>query len=246
MKKIIFICCLGLFFYACSSTDYTNRTRLMLLDEKEEKALGEQSAKEILKQSKLSTNKSQTEMVERVGWRIANVSKREDFNWEFYLIEEEQKNAFCLPGGKVFVYTGLMNIIENDDELAVVMSHEVAHALLRHGGERMSMQTLTQLGGNILGVITGTQIPGYSSLINRAYNLGSSVGVILPFSRAHELEADKLGILLVQKAGYNPQAALSFWKKMSEDGNKGSDFFSTHPSDSKRIEAIQNILKESH
>ncbi|MDE5602352.1 MAG: M48 family metallopeptidase, partial [Helicobacter sp.] len=182
----------------------------------------------------------------RVGWRIANASKREDFKWEFYLIEEEQKNAFCLPGGKVFVYTGLMNIIENDDELAVVMSHEIAHALLRHGGERMSMQTLTQLGGNILGAIVGAQVPGYSSLINQAYNLGSNVGVILPFSRAHELEADKLGILLVQKAGYNPQAALRFWQKMSEDGNKGSDFFSTHPSDSKRIEAIQNLLKDNH
>ncbi|AWI34774.1 M48 family metallopeptidase [Helicobacter apodemus] len=245
MRKIVFICCLGFFFYACSSTDYTNRSRFMLLDEKEEKALGEQSAKEILKQSKLSFNKAQKEMVERVGWKIANVVKREDFEWKFYLIEEDQKNAFCLPGGKVFVYTGLMGIIDSDDELAVVISHEIAHALLRHGGERMSMQTLTQLGGNILGAIVGVQAPAYSSLINQAYNLGSNVGVILPFSRSHELEADKLGILLLQKAGYNPQAALSFWQKMSEDSNKGSDFFSTHPSDSKRIEAIQNLLKDN-
>lgn len=205
MRKIVFICCLGFFFYACSSTDYTNRSRLMLLDEKEEKALGEQSAKEILKQSKLSFNKAQKEMVERVGWKIANVVKREDFEWEFYLIEEEQKNAFCLPGGKVFVYTGLMGIIDSDDELAVVISHEIAHALLRHGGERMSMQTLTQLGGNILGAIVGVQAPAYSSLINQAYNLGSNVGVILPFSRSHELEADKLGILLLQRRDIIPK-----------------------------------------
>lgn len=219
----------------------------MLLNTQEEVALGEQSAQKILKNSKLSTNKKQTQMVKRVGQKIANVAERPDFNWEFYLLEDKQVNAFCLPGGKVFVYTGLMPLAANDDELAVVLSHEIAHTILRHGAERMSMQTLQQIGGGLLGLVIGTQAPEYSNLFNQAYNFGSNVGVMLPFSRSHELEADKAGILLMQKAGYNPKAAISFWEKMAANGEKSSsDFLSTHPSDSKRIVEIEKILNSQN
>ncbi|MBX7489870.1 M48 family metallopeptidase [Helicobacter turcicus] len=233
----------AIFFYACASTDYTNRSQLMLLSDKEEMALGEQSAKEILQNAKISRNAIQTKMVERVGVRIANVANRPDFKWEFHLLQGEQINAFCLPGGKVFVYTGLMDLVANDDELAVVLSHEIAHTILRHGAERMSMQNIRQIGGSLLGLIVQSQAPEYTSLFNQAYSVGSNVGVMLPFSRSHELEADKVGIALMQKAGYNTQAAITFWQKMATDEKDSSDFLSTHPSDTKRIQAIQEILK---
>ncbi len=242
---LTFILCL--FLNSCSSTALTNRSQLMLIDTKEEIALGEQSAKAVLNQSKISANRQQTQMIERVGKRIASVAERPDFSWEFYLLDEEQVNAFCLPGGKVFVYTGIMPLVANDDELAVILSHEIAHTVLRHGAERMSMQTLQQIGGGLLGFVIGTQAPGYSNLFNQAYSIGSNVGVMLPFSRSHELEADRAGIILMQKAGYNPQAAISFWQKMSANGKKSSsDFLSTHPSDSKRIMEIEKILNQQN
>ncbi|WP_416861533.1 M48 family metalloprotease [Helicobacter ganmani] len=240
---IALIACMS--FSACSSTALTNRSQLMLLNSQEEIALGEQSAKQVLQQSKVSNNQKQAQMIQRVGQRIADVAERPDFVWEFYLLEDEQVNAFCLPGGKVFVYTGLIPLVASDDELAVVLSHEIAHTILRHGAERMSMQTLQQIGGGLLGVIIGSAAPGYSNLFNQAYSIGSNVGVMLPFSRSHELEADKAGILLMQKAGYNPKAAISFWQKMSKNGEKNpSDFLSTHPNDSKRIAEIEKLLAQ--
>lgn len=145
---IALIACMS--FSACSSTALTNRSQLMLLNSQEEIALGEQSAKQVLQQSKVSNNQKQAQMIQRVGQRIADVAERPDFVWEFYLLEDEQVNAFCLPGGKVFVYTGLMPLVASDDELAVVLSHEIAHTILRHGAERMSMQTLQQIGGGLL------------------------------------------------------------------------------------------------
>lgn len=232
------------FFYACASTDYTNRTQLMLLDQKEEIALGERSAQEILKQSKISSNKTFTAMTQRVGSKIANAANRPDFKWEFYVIEGDQINAFCLPGGKVFVYTGLFELVSNDDELAVVLSHEIAHTILRHGAERMSMQNIRQIGGSLLGLLVQSTAPEYTSLFNEAYNVGSNVGVMLPFSRSHELEADKVGIALMQKTGYNTKAAIAFWEKMAANSKGNLDILSTHPSDAKRIKAIQEILKQ--
>ncbi|EES89732.1 M48 family metallopeptidase [Helicobacter canadensis] len=242
--KKIYFAILALMLCACSSTIYTNRTQLMLLNEEQEKVLGEQSALAVLKESKLSQNAKQAAMVKRVGQKIASVANRPDFEWEFYLIENKTQNAFCLPGGKVFVYTGLMELVSSDDELAVVISHEIGHTILRHGAERMSMQTLQQLGSSLLEIFVSTQNPEYNNLFNKAYNIGSNVGIMLPFSRHHELEADKVGIILMQKAGYNPQAALSFWQKMSQGNKETSDFFSTHPSDSKRIQEIEKILAE--
>ncbi|TLD85088.1 M48 family peptidase [Helicobacter sp. MIT 11-5569] len=244
--RYLMILLISLCFYSCASTDYTNRSQLMLLNSKEEVALGEQSAKEILRNAEISNNATQTKMIERVGTKIANVANRPDFQWEFYLLQSEQINAFCLPGGKVFVYTGIMDMVANDDELAVILSHEIAHTILRHGAERMSMQNLQQIGGSILGLVVQSQIPEYASLFNQAYNVGSNVGVMLPFSRSHELEADEVGIALMQKAGYDAQAAIAFWQKMAQGSKNSSDFFSTHPSDTKRIKAIQEILQKQN
>ncbi|MDE5592143.1 MAG: M48 family metallopeptidase, partial [Helicobacter sp.] len=229
MEKII-LTLLIFIFGACSSAYYTNRSQLILISESKEKALGEQSAKEILKQSRLSKNIRQRKMVERVGANIAKVSGREDFAWEFYLLEDAQYNAFCLPGGKVFVYSGLMEIISNDDELAVVLSHEIAHVLLRHGAERMSVQMITQFGGNILGSVVGAGNAMAQNVFSQVYGVGSNLGIILPFSRSHETEADRLGIFLMSKAGYNPQSTIIFWEKMSQKGEDGVEFLSTHPS----------------
>ncbi len=242
--KFIIPIILAFFLNACTSTLYTDRSQIMLLDAQQEIALGEQNAKQILKNAKISNDNVLIQMIQRVGSRIAKGADRPDFQWEFYLLESPQINAFCLPGGKVFVYTGLMQIIANDDELAVVLSHEIAHAILRHGAERLSMQQLQQIGGSFLGMIVNATAPGYDGLFSQAYNLGSNVGVMLPFSRSHELEADEVGIILMQKAGYNPRAALTFWEKMTQSSKSNStDFFSTHPSDSKRIEALQKILE---
>ncbi|WP_299546494.1 M48 family metallopeptidase [uncultured Helicobacter sp.] len=244
MRYYLLFAIIAVFFCSCSSTDYTNRSQLMLLGEKEEIALGNRSAEAILKESKISHNQAFIQMTKRVGKRIANVSNRPDFKWEFYVLEDKQVNAFCLPGGKVFVYTGLLKLVNSDDELAVVLSHEIAHTILRHGAERMSMQNIRQISGSILGLIVQSQAPEYTSLFNQAYSIGSNVGVMLPFSRSHELEADKVGIALMQKAGYNTQAALIFWRKMAANGKNNLEILSTHPSDAKRIKEIEEILNK--
>lgn len=250
MQKFHFLWIVSLFamffvFQACSTTNYTNRSQLMLMSQEEEAKLGAQSANEILKNSKVIKNTKDSKRVQDVSTRIAKATNRSDFEWEFYLIEGKEVNAFCLPGGKIFVYTGLLKLVDNDDELATVIGHEVAHALLRHGAERSSMQTIQQMGGNVLGLIISGAAPEYSSVFNLAYGVGSNVGVMLPFSRSHELEADEVGIVLMQRAGYDPKYALSFWQKMAQTSSGSQmEFLSTHPSDEKRIAQIKEILKK--
>lgn len=230
-------------FSGCATTT-TGRSQLMLMNEDQEKQIGEQSAAEILKEAKISNNKTQTAQVRRVGQRIALAANKPDFEWEFHLLEDPTQNAFCLPGGKVFAYTGLMELVASDDELAVVMGHEVAHALLRHGAERASMGQIQNTLGGVLGVaLDAFGVGQYKGVAGAAYNVGSNYAVMMPYSRSHELEADKLGVDLLIKAGYKGEAALSFWQKMS-GGNSGSDFFSTHPSDEKRIQQINSILRK--
>lgn len=243
--RFVFVILLAVFFAGCIQSTQTGRSQLMLMSESQEKQLGEQSAQEILKESKLSTDKVATAQVLRVGKKIAAAADKNDYNWEFFLIIDESKNAFCLPGGKVFVHTGIMSIIASDDELATVMGHEVAHALLRHGAERSSINTAQSVAGAVLTGIVSIFAPNYANATQIAYNLGSNYAVALPYSRSHELEADKVGVMLMIKAGYDPKAAISFWQKMNGSG-KGTDFFSTHPSDEKRISQIQEIIKEEN
>ena len=228
-------------------TPVTDRNQIVFMSEKEESTLGANSYQEILAKSKISTDQTQTQRIKRIGERIAIAADKPNFQWEFNLVENDQVNAFCLPGGKVVVYTGILQVAKNDDQLATIISHEVAHALARHGAERMSHQQISSGVGQIGAVLIQGYAPEYSSAFNTAYSTGVNVGIMLPFSRSHENEADEIGIHLMYKAGYNINEAVTFWKNMKKlKGNSSStnSFFSTHPSDDERIGNIAKIVKK--
>lgn len=240
---LLIIAFLTLSLGACTQTH--GRSQLMLLTPEQERQIGESGRDEILQQSKLSTNKTAIAQVTRVGQKIAKAANQPDFAWEFYVIEDKNVNAFCLPTGKVFVYTGILPFVSNDDELATIMGHEIAHAILRHGAERVSMATVSDVGQQITSTLATNFAPDYEPMISGAYSVASQYAVMLPHSRDRELEADKIGLELMIKAGYNPQAAPRFWQKMaSQNQSSNFDFFSTHPSDSKRITQLQSLIKQ--
>lgn len=242
--KIILLIAVILGFGGCVQTTQTGRSQVMLMSQSEEIKIGEQGRDEILKTMRMSHDPAMLAMLYRVGKKIAAAADKPEFKWEFYLVDDKVKNAFCLPGGKVFVYTGLMGLIAKDDELATVLGHEVAHALLRHGAERSSMNSVRSGAGAVLAIIMQAAAPKYAGIANSAFDVGSNALVMLPYSRSHELEADKYGITLMVRAGYDPHYALSFWQKMSAGKSGGNDFFSTHPSDEKRVKQIKEILGE--
>lgn len=225
-----------------SKSPYTNRSQMIFVSSSEEMALGEKSYKEALSEAKVITNTKDAKRVKTIGQKIAQVSQKNDFNWEFNLVEDEQANAFCLPGGKVVVYTGILKYAKNDDQLATVISHEISHALARHGAERMSQSMVQQGVGMIGNIVVGATAPQYQNAFNMAYGAGSNLGVMLPYGRLQETEADEIGILLMYKAGYNLNEAVKFWENMSEGKSGGSDFFSTHPSSNTRVSDIQKVI----
>lgn len=225
-----------------SKSPYTNRSQMIFVSSSEEMALGEKSYKEALSEAKVITNTKDAKRVKTIGQKIAQVSQKNDFNWEFNLVEDEQANAFCLPGGKVVVYTGILKFAKNDDQLATVISHEISHALARHGAERMSQSMVQQGVGMIGNIVVGATAPQYQNAFNMAYGAGSNLGVMLPYGRLQEIEADEIGILLMYKAGYNLNEAVKFWENMSEGKSGGSDFFSTHPSSNTRVSDIQKVI----
>jgi predicted Zn-dependent protease len=233
---------------ACQTVPLTGRSQLILISEQDELTLGLQSYQKVLKESKLSQDSKITEMVRRVGMKLAQVADRPDYQWEFNVIEDDKTvNAFCLPGGKVAVYTGILPITRDETGLAVVLSHEIGHAIARHGAERISTQELVQIGEIGLVVALGAKDPETINAIDSAYGIGTGVGVILPFSRSQESEADHIGLILMAKAGYNPQVAVEFWQRMmtaQKDKNAPPEFLSTHPSDERRIRQIQQWLPE--
>ena len=195
-------------------------------------------------------------MVKRVGQKIATATEQylrqngmeseiKNFAWEFNLIKDDQVNAFCMPGGKIVVYEGLMKLVSSDDELAVVIGHEVAHAVAKHSNERMSQQVAAQYGAQILSKSLSEKSALIQNLAGAVYGVGAQYGVMLPFSRTHELEADYMGLVFMAMAGYNPDVAVNFWKKMSAGSNGNvPEFMSTHPSDAHRISQIQKVLPE--
>ena len=244
MHKTIFLAIATLIIIAgCTyKTPYTNRSQMIFMSQKEEMALGEKSYKESLSQSKIITGTKDATRIKNIGARIAKVANRNDFQWEFNLVEDEAINAFCLPGGKVVVYTGILQMAKNDDQLATVISHEIAHALARHGAERMS-SSMVQQGLQVVGNIAlGVTAPQYQNLFNQTDGVGTQLGVMLPYGRMQESEADEIGIYLMSQAGYNVNEALKFWENMSEGKKEGSDFFSTHPSSTNRISDIQKVI----
>lgn len=245
INKILFFTIISLIMTGCAyKTPYTNRSQMIFISQKDELALGEKSYKESLSESKVITGTKDAKRVKDIGIKIAKVANRADFNWAFNLVQSDEVNAFCLPGGKVVVYTGILKVAHNDDQLATVIAHEIAHALARHGAERMSA-SMVQQGLQVVGNIAlGATAPQYQNLFNQTYGIGSQVGVMLPYGRMQESEADEIGIYLMAKAGYNPNEAIKFWENMSEGKKEGSDFLSTHPSSTTRINDLKIIISK--
>lgn len=234
---------------ACQTVPLTGRSQLILISEAEETSLGLRSYEQVLKESTLSADPQINEMVKRVGSRLARAAERPDYDWEFHVIQDDRMvNAFALPGGKVAIYTGLLPVTQDETGLAVVLSHEIGHVIARHGAERLSTHQLAQLGEIGLIVALGGKDPETVRAVHAAYGIGAGVGVLLPFSRKHELEADQIGLILMAKAGYDPQAATSFWERMlqsKKDQQGPPEFLSTHPSDEHRIRRIRQWIPEA-
>src|SRR5262245_45667476 len=230
----------------CVTAPYTNRRQLILVSQQEETALGSQAFQQVVSRSQIDRNPATNAAVEQVGRRLAAVANRPDFQWNFVVIKNDKEvNAFCLPGGKVAVYTGILPVAEDQAGLAVVMGHEIAHAIARHGAERMSQAQLAQLGGQALAIGLGGG--ANSAAILAAYGLGTQVGVLLPYGRTQESEADHLGVLWMAQAGYDRRAAIGFWERMERSGDKGGPpaFLSTHPSHGTRVEQLRVWMPEA-
>ncbi|MBC7781695.1 MAG: M48 family metallopeptidase [Proteobacteria bacterium] len=242
----------GSMLVSCETAPISGRNQLILLSPGDEVKLGLQAYQEILKKEKLSNDTAANAMLQRVGARLAAASGRSDFQWEFRLIENDKMvNAFALPGGKVAVYTGILPITRDEAGLAAVIGHEIAHATARHGAERMSQGLLVQAGlaaGAIAAGASGRDGASTQVLLG-ALGAGATLGIILPFSRLQETEADRLGLTYMARAGYDPRAARDLWVRMAELsaklGKSSPEWMSTHPSNATRIREIDAMLPEA-
>lgn len=243
---------------ACATVPLTQRKSLSLLPDSELLSLSFQQYADVLKKSKLSNDPAKVEVVKRVGERIARASEdflREskmesdikNYKWEFNLIEDDKVvNAWCMPGGKVAVYTGILPFTQDETGLAVVMGHEVAHAMAKHGNERMSEALLVQLGGMGLSVALSQKPAQTQQIFLGVYGVTANVGFMLPYSRLHESESDRIGLVLMAKAGYDPREAIPFWERMNEKGGgRPPEFLSTHPAPETRITKIKSHIPEA-
>lgn len=234
----------------CQTTPITGRSQLMLVSESQEVSLGEEAYRHILRDSVISDHAEANRLLRKVGERIARAANKPEYRWEFRVIDDpEMVNAFAVPGGKVAVYTGIFPVARDEAGLAVILGHEVAHALARHAGERMSQSMLVQLGGLGLSAALGSN-PQLANQVLQAYGLGASVGVVLPFSRSQESEADRIGLILMAKAGYDPRVSLDVWERMEkkESGRaQGAppEFLSTHPGYETRTRQLRPWISEA-
>ncbi len=233
--------------FGCKSAPVTGRKQLILYPETSEVEMGRQAFADVAEESTLSTNSRYQSLVERVGMRIAGVSDRQDYNWETTVVASEEQNAFCLPGGKIVVYEGILPVCENEAGLAVVMSHEVAHVLARHGGERMSQQSAVNGVKTAVSYALRNKEEVSRNLWMQAYGVATTYGVVLPYSRKHESEADHIGLLLMSEAGYDPAEAPKFWTRFAaaSTGEKPPEFLSTHPADQRRASDLEKLLPEA-
>lgn len=239
----------------CSTVPFTGRKQLSLVSDAQLIPESASAYTEVIEKGPLSDNQAQAEMIQRVGERISaavdlyfNDLGRSDviagFNWEFHLIDEDIPNAWCMPGGKVAFYTGILPYTQNETGVAVVMGHEIAHAIARHSNERVSHQMAAAGGGMLTAWLSKDS--EYHEAILAAYGIGVQVGGILPYSRLHESEADQMGLIFMAMAGYNPEAAVGFWQRMgAAGGQKPPEFLSTHPSDETRVREIREHLPEA-
>lgn len=248
---------LVLFIQACSTVPLIGRKQISLLPESNMVEMSLTNYSQFLTANKLSTNKEQTDMVKRVGARMSVAVEKylkdngfqdriADFKWEFNLVENKEPNAWCMPGGKVVFYTGILPLTKNDAGIAVVMGHEIAHAVARHGNERMSQQMVAQFGSAALTEIIKSKPAETQAIYQTVFGLGTQYGVMLPYSRQHEFEGDKLGLIFMAIAGYNPNEAIGFWERMAANSpGKMPQFLSTHPIEENRIAAIKQFLPEA-
>jgi predicted Zn-dependent protease len=254
---ILGIYLIGIFFDSCSVVPITGRRQLSLIPSSEMLSLSVTQYNDFLKTNKVvPANDKQTVMVKTVGRNIQNAVEEyyrqqnlslSGYSWEFNLVESKEINAWCMPGGKVVVYTGILPVTVNDAGLAVVMSHEISHAIAGHGQERMSQQLIAQFGGAALSEALSKKPDETKQLWMNVFGAGVQYGALLPFSRMQESEADHLGLIFMSMAGYDPNQAVTFWQRMSQQ-NKGQappEFMSTHPSDATRIARIRGELPEA-
>jgi predicted Zn-dependent protease len=259
MKQFI---CIAFFFvttiaiYSCYKNPVTGRSALNIVDESTMRQQADKQYAEFLTTSQPVKGTRDAEMVQRVGTRMAAAVSQylsskgqldiiSGYNWQFSLVNNNQANAWCMPGGKVVVYSGILPIVQNEAGLAVVMGHEIAHAIARHANERVSQQMAVQGAGEVFSALTSSNPSAASNIFNTAVGVGGQVAV-LKFSRNHESEADHMGVIFMAMAGYNPNEAVNFWQRMgSQGGAKPPEFLSTHPSDAKRVQDIKNWIPEA-
>ncbi|HZK09359.1 MAG TPA: M48 family metallopeptidase [Bacteroidales bacterium] len=248
----------GGLFTSCSKVPITGRQQINLVPESQMVSMANSSYSEFLHEHQLSNDAAKVAMVKKVGQNIAIAVERfmrenglsdrvEGYKWEFNLVKEDDvPNAWAMPGGKVVVYTGILPYTKTETGLAVVLGHEIAHAVARHGNERMSQGLLIETGGTALNLALSQKPEQTQSLFMMAYGLGTQVGISLPYSRTHETEADKLGLIFMAMAGYDPHEAVEFWQRMSQaGGQKPPEFLSTHPADQTRVKNLQNYLPKA-
>lgn len=232
----------------CRSVPVTGRSQFNLMSESDEMQLGLSSFDQLKPNTPISHDPTANALVQKVGKRIAAVAGKDmpDAQWEFVVFQSDEVNAFCLPGGKVGVYTGILPITKDENGMATVLGHEIAHAVARHGGERMTQAKLVELGSSALSTTMTNSDPRVKSVALLAYGAAAKVGVELPFSRAQESEADHIGLVYMARAGYDPETAVAFWERFAEfnkqQGNGGLEFLRTHPTDEKRIQQLKQWL----
>lgn len=256
IKRILFVLFI-LFLASCATVPITGRRQLSLVNESEMIALSLTQYDQFMKENKLSTNTKDAEMVKRVGLRIAKAVEAyftsqgqaaylDGYKWEFNLVESKDINAWCMSGGKVVVYTGILPITKTEAGLAAVMGHEIAHAVARHGSERMSEQMVAQGAGTALSVALTNKPEQTQQLAMAAFGIGAQYGVLLPFARKHEYEADHMGLIFMAMAGYDPNESVPFWERMAQLGGSGMpEFLSTHPVSENRIAFLKEKMAEA-
>jgi predicted Zn-dependent protease len=251
--------CFLFFLVSCATVPVTGRQQLSLVPAQQLMSMSFQSYDEFLKKNKFSADAEKSQLVRRTGKAVQQAVERymrmigrttelDGYQWEFNLVEDESVNAWCMPGGKVVVYTGILPVAKDETGLAVIMGHEIAHAIANHGGERLSHGLVVQMGGIALSEALSTKAPQTRQIFLSLYDVGSQVGYVLPYSRLQESEADRMGLIFMAMAGYDPGQAIPFWQRMAnqKDGkNTPPEFLSTHPSDETRIKEIKSMLPEA-
>ena len=258
LKKILLTVGVIAVIVSCATNPFTGKKTMAFVSNDQLFPAAFAQYSQVLSKNKVITGTSDADMITRVGQRIAVAAERwlnangyqgyvDDYKWEYKLIESEQVNAWCMPGGKIAFYTGILPIAQNETGVASIMGHEVAHALANHGQQRMSSGILQQAGGVAVAGATGNESPEKQQMWMQAYGLGSSIGGVLPFSRGHETEADKIGLYLMAMAGYNPDEAAELWKRMKANsgGQAPPEFLSTHPSNDTRIQNLQALAPDA-